>query len=418
METFDGWGGGGGELPLNILFITADDLGWKSLGSHGAIDHCRNLADLAATSRVFPWAFNATSSCSSSRASFATGQFPSQHGVTGLVHRHPELSLDPRAFTLPRALAEYGYATGIAGKYHLSDVEPAETFGYSDVGPKKLNNTNFIEEFLLDHLGTPFYLELNFKQTHRRGTPRRFPIDPAFPVTTDQVRVPDYWALPDIEGIRQCLAGYLSQFCAMDALIGQTLRLLERLSLRQRTVVLFVSDNGVSIPNNKMTLYDRGTGSPCLFSDPRDDFVGVDTSLVSSIDYAPTLLDAAGIGVRGLDGQRLGAISRDAVFSEMFMHRNEVGMRAVRTADWKLIANVSTEPIGAGEVTEPWELELEHRPWANARPQFELYDLQADPHEQANVLDQHPDAAQVLYARLAEHHANTGDPVPLPPLPV
>lgn len=388
------------------------------MGSHGVLEHCPNLAGLAASSRVFSRAFNATASCSSSRASFATGQFPSQHGVRGLVHRHPELSLDPRAFTLSRALAEHGYVTGIGGKYHLSDVEPAEAFGYSVVGPKTLRNTEFIETFLSEHRDVPFYLELNFKQTHRRGSPRRFPIDPAFPVTVEQVRVPDYWALPDVEGIRQCLAGYLSQFCAMDALIGQTLAVLDRLQLRQRTAILFVSDNGVSVPNNKMTLYDRGTGSPCLFADPRDTFVGIDDALVSSIDYAPTLLDVAGIGVRGLEGQRLGSISRDAVFSEMFLHRNDVGMRAVRMDQWKLIANVSTAPIGSGEVSEPWEQELEHRPWAQTRATYELYDLQGDPHERANVLAQHPQAARILHARLAEHHAHTGDAVALPPLEV
>ena len=404
---------------LNILFITADDLGWKALDVHGALDHRPNLGQLAAVSRVFPRAFNVTSSCSSSRASFATGLYPSQHGVTGLVHRFPELSLAPDAFTVARALSEYGYVTGIAGKFHLSKLDDAEAFGYTEVGPRNIEDTEFVEDFLQTHVDDPFYLELNFRQTHRRGSPRRWPIDPAFPVSPASVLVPEYWALPESEGLRVCLAGYLSQFCAMDALIGQVLDLLDRFGLRERTLVLFVSDNGISMPHNKTTLYDRGTGSPCLYSDPRDGFVGLDDSLVSSIDYATTILEAAGVDVEGLPGALLSAVpQRDGIYSEMFSHASEIGMRAVRTDDWKFIINTSKEPIGTGEVNETWEQELEYRPWMEPRQEFELYEVSADPQEQANIYRDKPEIAEELYALLLAHAETTGDTTQLPPLDV
>lgn len=408
-----------GTKLLNVLFITADDMGWKSLESHGAIEHCRHLNELASASKVFPLAFNVTSSCSSSRASFATGQYPSQHGVTGLVHRHPELSLPPVSSTLARTLQEAGYVTGIAGKFHISDVEPAEEFGYDDVGPKTLKDNEFVGEFLAAHAEEPFYLELNYKQTHRTGSPRSFPIDENFPVSAEDVFVPEYWALPDLPEIRESVAGYVSQVCAMDDLIGGVLALLDRHSLRNQTLIMFVSDNGVSYPGNKTMLYDRGIGSPCILWDPRTGATGTQSGLVSSIDYAPTLLEAAGLYDPSLAGVplTLPLPRRDAVFAEMFWHASEIGIRSIRTRRWKFIANTSVEPIGSGEVSDLWEQELEYRPWAEERVPFELYDLEVDPHEQTNLFDAEPDVAAELYARLLEHTQTTGDTRSLPPLP-
>ena len=402
---------------LNILFITADDLGWKALDIHGGVNHRPRLDAFAAGCRVFRQAFNVTSSCSSSRASFATGLYPSQHGVTGLVHRFPDLSLDPNAFTVARALSEHGYVTGIGGKFHISDVDPREAFGYSELGPGRLDDTEFIRDFLESHVDVPFYLELNFRQTHRRGNPRRWPIDPRFPVSPAMVQPPEYWALADSEGLRMDMAGYLSQFCVMDALVGETLAILDRLGLRERTVILFVSDNGISMPNNKTTVYDRGIGSPCLYSDPRDGFAGIDQSLVSSIDYATTILDAAGIKVEGLPGALLSAIpERQGVFSQMYWHAVEVGMRAVRTANWKFIINTNTEPIGPGETNEDWERELEHRPWMQTRDDFELYELSTDPQEQTNLYKDEPEVVAELYEMLLAHAEETGDATVYPAL--
>ena len=402
---------------LNIVFITADDLGWKALDIHGPLNHRPRLDAFAAASRSFPRAFNVTSSCSSSRASFATGLYPSQHGVTGLVHRFPDLSLAPDAFTIARALSEHGYVTGINGKFHISHVDPPEAFGYSEVGPGRIDDADFIRDFLESHVNEPFFLELNFRQTHRRGNPRRWPIDPLYPVSPAAVQVPEYWALPDSEGLRACMAGYLSQFCVMDALIGETIAIIDQLGIRDRTMILFVSDNGIALPNNKTTLYDRGTGSPCLYSDPRDGFVGVDQSLVSSIDYATTILDAAGIKVEGLPGGRLSAIpEREGVYSEMFWHAAEVGMRAIRNDDWKFIINTNTDPIGPGDTNEDWERELDYRPWMYPRDTFELYDLAADPQEQNNLYKDEPEVVAELYDLLLAHAEETGDPTVYPAL--
>ena len=412
-------GGASVDGPLNIVFITADDLGWKALEAHGTLEHCPNLRRFASESRTYTRAFNVTSSCSSSRASFATGRFPSEHGVRGLVHRFPELSLPADAFTVARALSEAGYRTAIAGKFHISDDETASSFGYTDVGPRRVkeeSNLEFAFDFIARNDEQPFFLELNFTQTHRRGSPRRFPMHEDHPVSVDDVEVPAYWALPDRPEIRECLAGYLSQFCSMDALIGRVLDELRDAELLDTTLVLFVSDNGVSFPNNKTTLYDRGIGSPCVVHDPRKQGGVEVTDLVASIDYAATILDAAGLDPAAVRGVPLGERRSEFIFAEMYRHASQIGMRAVRSDRWKFIANVTTDPIGSGEVSEEWEQTLEQRPWREERPTFELYDLEADPHEQQNLMLEQGDVAQELYDALAQHADQVEDEEPLPPL--
>ena len=106
-------GSSGGQGPAgdapNVVLITADDLGWRDLGSYGndqlATPH---LDRLAAEGLRFTRAFVTTPSCSSSRATLATGQYPHTNGVTGLVHRFPERSLPAGTPTLASLLRDAG----------------------------------------------------------------------------------------------------------------------------------------------------------------------------------------------------------------------------------------------------------------------------------------------------------------------
>jgi hypothetical protein len=62
--------------PTNIVFITADDLGWKDLSSYGLHIATPNIDRLVSEGVAFDRAFDVVSSCSSSRATFITGQYP------------------------------------------------------------------------------------------------------------------------------------------------------------------------------------------------------------------------------------------------------------------------------------------------------------------------------------------------------
>lgn len=396
----------------NILFITSDDVGWRDLSCYGNENiRTRHLDQLALEGALFENAFGVTSSCSSARASWMTGQYVHTHGVDGLAHIYPLRQLSPFAKTLAKALHQHGYRTAIQGKWHAAPYMPRSLYGYelplNSVFDIQIDDTAAIRQFLRAQDAAPFYLELNFMQTHR-NLAGRFEHDPDYAVDPRRIEVPAYMALPNWPRIREDLARYYSQLLKMDALIGEVLEEIRRLGLEERTIVVFVSDNGAPYPGNKMTLYDRGIGTPMLFKYPPVVTGGMRVGdLVSTVDIMPTLLELSGArpceGVDGLSFAELlqGEHSHRAhVFGEMNYHIKHVPMRAIRTDRWKYIENLSGDAIGLDDLEETsWAQDLVRlwdRPWTRKRPRRELYDLAADPQEQHNL------AAEPSYRTVAQ----------------
>lgn len=419
--------------PPNVLLITADDLGWRDLTSYGsAIGATPALDRLAEEGVRFERAFDVASSCSSSRASFITGQYPHTHGVVGLAHVHTELSLPQGYRTLPSLLYAAGYETALEGKWHVAPFEPVEAYGYarflnplalpSYVIPSAAASVAFLEE----NRARPFYLELNFMHTHR-GPGGDFEMASGFEVDPALFAVPAYWNLPDWDEIREEAARYFSQLQQMDAIVGEVLAALDALELSERTLVAFVSDNGPPFPGNKMTLYDRGTGTPLLLRWPGVLPAGARvSSLVSTLDLMPTLLDACGVAIPDdVEGRSLlplaradgASTERSAIFAEMTFHKEHIPMRAVRTERFKYIRNYSDRPIGLDDVEdEEWAQRLVQepdQPWTSPRVPEELYDLAADPNERVNLVATPSYAEELATLRelLDEHMRSTDDPL-------
>lgn len=420
--------------PRNIVLITGDDLGWRDLASAGNPNvRTPHLDRLARGGVAFSFAFDVTSSCSSSRATYATGQYPHTHGVVGLVHRLPELSLPEGTPTLASHLRGAGFRTAIEGKWHCAFPTPPDAYGYDEVMTTLL--TQWIEDstrtidFIARAKNKRFFLELNYMNPHRnlRGdfvAHADHPVDPA------TLAIPAYAHLPDVPGLRDELAAYYSQVERMDAMIGEVLAALEARHLLDDTLVVFISDNGMPFPGNKLNLYDRGTGTPLLFHWPAGLPQGVvRDDLVSSVDLMPTLLDIVGIAAPpAVEGRSMLPLlvdpaatdaTRTAVFSEMTMHEDTDAfpMRSVRTAHHRYIRNYNDRPVPMEGADEPWvaevlALELPGFRWTAPRVFEELYDLTTDPTEQTNLVDDpgSRDVLAELRARLDAHMAATRDP--------
>jgi uncharacterized sulfatase len=181
-----------------------------------------------------------------------------------------------------------------------------------------------------------------------------------------------------------------------DETCGELLEFLDRRRLADKTIVLFVVDNGWIqnltgqpadprrpwtrgfAPKSKLSPYDGGVRTPILVRWPGKVKSARREELVSSVDLAPTILRACGVtppeGMHGVDLVALGngtARPREAVFGEVFLHEavkvadpaSGLTYRWIRQGDWKLIRPLSGEP--------------------------ELYNLSEDPHEERNL-----DAAQ------------------------
>jgi len=419
------------DLP-NLILITADDLGWKGLSSYGNEKlSTPNIDRLAQEGVRFSHAFVAASSCSPSRASLITGQYPHTHGVTGLTHIHPMKSLSPFHQTLPKLLRQSGFNTALQGKWHVSPFLPTSWYGYderlSGIMAKDFwfHDATKAIDFVTRNRNNRFYLELNFMQNHRDAD-GEFHFDSDFPVDPDEVRVPAYWTLPDWPEIREDVARYFSQTMKMDQIVGELLRTLDDLQLAENTMVIFVSDNGPPYPGNKMTLYDRGTGTPLLVRWPRRLPAGrVLDRLVSSIDIMPTMLEAAGItppddvqgrSLLGMMQSRAAWADDEAIFSEMTHHVHYLPTRAVRTRRWKYIKNYSDIAVGLDQNHhDDWAhrlCELPNQPWKRPRVEEELYDLAVDPDEQVNLAADPEQARQLqeMRALLRRHMVETQDP--------
>jgi N-sulfoglucosamine sulfohydrolase len=418
----------------NIILITADDMGWKDLSCYGNRNiETKNIDRLATEGVKFTNAFVVSSSCSPSRAAILTGQYPHTNQVTALTHRHKTRALNPFYKTLPAQLSKAGYNTGLMGKWHISPYLPTSWYGYHErmtglglskgdwVVDKAEKAINYIDR----NRDNRFYLEINFLQNHRIDH-GQFYEAPNHPVDWQKVQVPDYWALPDWDDIRKDAARYYSQTLQMDAIIGEILDHLDSSGLSENTMVVFLSDNGAPYPGNKLTLYDRGIGTPLLIRWPTK--IGAHTqveSLVNSIDIMPSILEACGLEIpeqvqgqsfwEHATGKRKDAL-HEAIFTEMTDHVFYIPTRSVRTREWKYIRNYSDIGFGLDELDlTPWAhklCDLPNHPWKKPRIQEELYFLPDDPNEQVNLADQTEHLKILEYTRklLDDHMQQTDDP--------
>jgi uncharacterized sulfatase len=197
---------------------------------------------------------------------------------------------------------------------------------------------------------------------------------------------------------------FVAKYWAMcewfDETVGQVLAVLDRRGVADNTLVVYLHDNGwiqspdkaPYAPKSKQSQYDGGTRTPILVRWPGKVRPAKSESLASSIDLAPTVLAAAGLwptaemqGLNLLD--RAAVAARDAVFGEIFEHTAvdirdpaaNLKYRWVVEGTWKLIVpNPARVPDG----------------------KVELYDLAADPDEEANLADRQPDRVAALRRRL------------------
>jgi arylsulfatase A-like enzyme len=394
-----------------------------------------------------------------SRASILTGRHPIDIGMTRF-----SAALPNDVVTFPEILKkEKGYYAGLCGRsYHMKgnlidnpNIRPhvaeedipklAERLDYVKVAggdPLELRPETIrqFKEFL-DQVpaGTPFVLQLCWSDPHRPLTPEALPFkhDPA------SLTLPPFY--PDSPEIRQDLAAYYDEVGRMDGDTGEVLRILDERKLADRTIVVFMGDNGASQFRGKGTLNELGVRVPLIVRWPGMVKPGTDANaLVSGDDLAPTFLEIAGLtppaNLTGisilprLKGQAQPA-PRDQIIAERGPHasalpRNSASFdlgRVIVTDRYKLIYNVTWQlpyqPVDfnlkdvqaladAGKLAP----NLREMLLAEHRPMFELYDLRDDPFEMKN-LDGEPSVRKIeqdLKGRLAAWMIHHRDFVPLP----
>lgn len=411
-----------GAAPPNVLFLISDDHTWTDLGCYGnpAI-HTPNLDRLAARGVRFDHCYVASPQCSPNRSAIFTGCTPHTTNTSRLHTPMP-----PWEWTFLDALKERGYHLGAYRKVHQGKAFDRKWD--FQAGAKEPFGT-FFDKRPQDR---PFFLHVGFTDPHRPYRPGAF----TPPHDRSKVVVPPF--LPDTPEVREDLGMYYDYTARMDRECGELFALLDRHNVADNTLVVFVGDNGMPFPRAKGTLYDPGIRVPLLASLPGRSQPGtVRRELISHTDFAPTLLELAGLSVpEKVQGRSFlplltGGSYRphEAVFSERNWHDNFDPMRSIRTARHKLIFNaaphfpyrpaldiadgLSWKALVAMAGRRP--MKPEHRlMFEPNRPVLELYDLDQDPNEFHNLAASgaHQDLLEDLKARLGRWMEQTYDYLP------
>jgi arylsulfatase A-like enzyme len=439
----------------NVILMIADDMAADDFGAGG---HPRirtpNLDALARGGLRFERAFVTASSCSPSRSSLITGRYP--HSTDAEELHWP---LPAEQVTFVERLKAAGYWTAAAGKWHLGDaikgrfdvVREADPAGFQlpagaaargtgagarlgagDRGAAASGCDRWVPTLRDRPRDKPFFLWLAALDPHRDYEDGTI-ADPHRPA---EVVVPPY--LPDVDEVRADLARYYDEINRLDGYVGAVLAELDRQEIAGETLVIFLSDNGRPFPRCKTTLYDSGIRTPLLIRWPgRIAPGGRTTRLVSGVDLAPTILTAAGIApgpsIQGRDLSPLfqdpAARIHDVIFAERNWHDYASAGRAVRSERFKYIKNFDratplTPPADAvrsptyramRRLRDEGKLTPEQRAcFVQPRPDEELYDLDADPHELHNLAGDPARAAVLAEMRraLAEWQRTTDDEIP------
>lgn len=434
-----------------VLFVTDDHS--PDAGCYGnPVIKTPNLDRLAADGTRLDRAFCTTASCSASRSVILTGLFNHANAQYGHEHDYHHFRTYENLKTLPVLLTGAGYRTARVGKFH---VGPEPVYHFEKALPGNARNpvamADNCRDFLADDDERPFFLYFCTADPHRSGErvesspekpnafgnrPQSYPGVEAVHYDPADVIVPPF--LPDTPACRAELAQYYESVSRVDQGLGRLVEVLKKSGKYDDTLIIFISDHGIAFPGAKTTVYEPGLRSPCIVRRPEQNRRGgASQAMVSWVDITPTILDFAG----ALDGKQkfhgrsfLRAIDEerpagwDEIYASHTFHEITMyyPMRVVRTRRYKLIWNLA-HPLPFPFASDLWEAPTwqdTYRRGSDAlygkrtvqaylkRPQFELYDLEADPNEVHNLAadPKHAEQLAELKSKLKAFQQRTSDP--------
>lgn len=370
----------------NIIIIVPDDLGWHDVGYHGSSIKTPNIDKLAHSGVRFNQHY-VMPTCTPTRLSLMTGKYPSRYGVTGPDYGEVIDLGDP---TIPSILAQNGYSTSIAGKWHLGSppYTPLKygfqtSYGYFDgqIDPytheyKKETELTSRKSWhrndeYLDEEGhaTDLITKEAIRIIESSGE-KPFFLYVAYSVPHFPLNEPEKWtSLYDDMVLHPSRKWFAASVSHMDAGIGEIIEALEKNRLRQNTLILFISDNGGQkswqsqteyrgeysdkphrvLGNNfpltgwKGDLYEGGIRVPAFANWSGNLESGVVNSPVHVSDWLPTICSLSSINdfdKRSLDGKNIWpVITGKQKLKDREMYWKTSQNYAVRKGDWKLLVN-------------------------------------------------------------------------------
>lgn len=411
-----------------MVLIVTDDQGYGDLGFHGSRDlrtpHLDAMAERSA--RLDP--FYVSPVCAPTRAALMTGRHPQRtRAIDTWVGR---AMMAPEEVTVAEILRDAGWATGIFGKWHLGDCYPMRAMdqGFEtslvhrgggigqpadpEGGEGKYTDPVLVrdgERFEAEGYCTDVYFDAAIDWIRAQTEAER----PFFAYVPTNAPHGPFHDVPEelrksyeAAGLDDRTARIFAMITNVDDNVGKLFGALDELGITEDTLVIFIVDNGpngerytAGLRGMKGHVHEGGVRSPFFAHwparlQPGEPGASADR-FAAHIDMLPTILEAAGVAVPEgveLDGRStLGLLERRAVgWPERTLvvqaHRGDVPVRYhhffLRTNRWKLV-NASGF----------------HRELESVEPQFELYDLLADPFEEHDLAPERRDFVGELAAR-------------------
>lgn len=299
----------------NIVLVLADDVGVECLRSYGGRSYeTPRLDALAGSGTRFAHCY-ANPKCGPSRQALLTGRYAFRMGE--------ERDLLPDSVTIGQRMRDAGYVTAMAGKWQMAllrdEPDHLRRYGFDESavwgsreGPRYWSPLIYRDGKVMDGTARQFGPDLFagfVSEFIERHAAERFFVYYAMVLAHPRVR-----GEPMTPPGRPGYETHAARIGQIDRIVGEIVDTLERLGLRERTLVLFTADNGSpagavsmvgerEVRGGKGDLSDPGTHVPLLASWPGTVPAGtVRQDLVDLTDFAPTLLELAG---RDLDGQGL-----------------------------------------------------------------------------------------------------------------
>jgi len=415
----------------NVLFFITDDESWLERSAYGWSKLPTPHFDRVAKAGVlFTQAYTTAPSCAPSRAAALTGRNFWELKQGAFIQ-----AWLPKEFpVLPDLLAAHGYQVGYTGKvwgpgvypeqgyqkpadklYADIKVKPADRIKYISPIDYAANFSVFLEKRKADQ---PFYFWMGTTEPHAPHAADNYVrLEKEFGFSLDEISMPEF--MEDTPASRKKRANFLYEIVYADLQLGKALKSLEDAGELENTIVIVTSDNGTAVGEyGKASPYDWGCHEPLAVMWPKRVPAGrTVTDFVSFVDFAPTILEAAGAVIPAtmsgrsflplLLSDKSGRVDpgRDFIVTGLEWHGEfDPASRSCRTCRndrYAYIVRYSNKRPPEDGMPPDSEIVAE-----------ELYDMQKDPWQQNNLFN-NPEYARikdVLKARFKQNALKTGDP--------
>ncbi len=250
----------------------------------------------------------------------------------------------------------------------------------------------------------PFFSVFNLFITHESQIFMRN--NESLLVDTDKVPVPQFY--PDTKIVRHDISRLFSNIERMDSQVGEIIKMLKDDGLYDNTIIFFYSDHGGALPWMKREVLERGIHIPLIIRFPNAVHAGTtDDEMISSVDFAPTILSLAGVKVpyymqgQPFLGSQKSAQERKYIFAGRDRMDTEYDrVRAVRNKRYEYLYNYEPDKpyyqnieyrLGIPMMKEisalrdAGKLDADQMAWFKTKPVEELYDIENDPNELHNL---------------------------------